>query len=384
MTGHRRRLMRHRSPVALPLLALLFIAACSSDAVGPTTPAFTLAHASDPTEESAVLLWNRTARNLVSRYQEVPPRAARGYALLSVAQLKVLSALRDRRPGEVSRLERSAIAGASSTVLAALFPAAADAMDKQVRSQLPTLDAIGEGNAGEATRAYNLGREVGQRVMSYAATDGADRVWDGAIPIGDGYWRSSVVPPVPPMLPLWGQVRPWFLRAGEELRPQAPPVFGSAEFLHALADVRRISDTRTDEQLRVARFWADGPGTATPPGHWNEIAATLIAEHPLTEFRAAWILALLNMVLMDASISCWDAKYAFWLLRPSQADPRITTPVGLPNFPSYTSGHATFSGAAAEILGGLFPAQRHSLTAMAEEAARSRLYAGIHYRFDNE
>jgi hypothetical protein len=72
------------------------------------------------------------------------------------------------------------------------------------------------------------------------------------------------------------------------------------------------------------------------------------------------------------------------MIRPSQADPAITTPVGLPNFPSYVSGHATFSGAAAEVLGQLFPAERQQLRAMAEEAAMSRLYGGIHYRFDNE
>jgi membrane-associated phospholipid phosphatase len=94
--------------------------------------------------------------------------------------------------------------------------------------------------------------------------------------------------------------------------------------------------------------------------------------------------ALLNTAVMDAGISCWDAKYHYWLIRPPQADPAITTPVGLPNFPSYVSGHATFSGAASEVLSAIFPARRSRLRAMAEEAALSRLYAGIHYRFDND
>jgi membrane-associated phospholipid phosphatase len=92
----------------------------------------------------------------------------------------------------------------------------------------------------------------------------------------------------------------------------------------------------------------------------------------------------MNMALMDAGISCWDAKFHYSLMRPSQADPAITTPVGLPNFPTYTSGHATFSGAASEVLVYLFPDQKDKVNAMAEEAALSRLYGGIHYRFDNE
>jgi membrane-associated phospholipid phosphatase len=171
---------------------------------------------------------------------------------------------------------------------------------------------------------------------------------------------------------------------GDQFRPDPPPSFGSRDFLKALAEVRSISDSRTAEQIRIAEFWADGAGTVTPPGHWNQIAADLIARYHLSERRAAEVLALMNMALMDAGIACWDAKYTYWLLRPSQADHQITTPVGLPNFPSYVSGHATFSGAASEVLAAMFPAERQHLRAMAEEAAMSRLYAGIHYRFDNE
>lgn len=148
--------------------------------------------------------------------------------------------------------------------------------------------------------------------------------------------------------------------------------------------MRFICDNRTPEQLRIAEFWADGSGTATPPGHWNQIASDLIAARDLNELRAARIVALMNMAQMDAGISCWDTKYAYYLLRPYQADPAITTPVGRPNFPAYTSGHASFSGAASEVLSYFFPDQSGALRAAAEEAAMSRLYGGIHYRFDNE
>jgi membrane-associated phospholipid phosphatase len=171
---------------------------------------------------------------------------------------------------------------------------------------------------------------------------------------------------------------------GAQFRPEPPPRFGSRAYLAALGEVRSISDHRSDEQLRIALFWADGAGSATPPGHWNEIAAGLIQRYHLDDRRAALTFAMLNTAVMDAGIACWDAKYHYWLIRPSQADPKITTPVGLPNFPSYVSGHATFSGAASEVLSSLFPAERRQLRAMAEEAAMSRMYGGIHYRFDNE
>ena len=61
-------------------------------------------------------------------------------------------------------------------------------------------------------------------------------------------------------------------------------------------------------------------------------------------------MALLNMAMMDAAIVCWDAKYVYFNPRPPQMNNTIKTVTGLPNFPSYTSGHSTFSGAAATIL----------------------------------
>jgi membrane-associated phospholipid phosphatase len=174
------------------------------------------------------------------------------------------------------------------------------------------------------------------------------------------------------------------MTSGRQFRAPPPPAFGSPEFLAAVAEVRRFSEERTPKQLAIAEFWADGAGTSTPAGHWNEIAASLLEENGASAERAAHVLAMLNAALMDAGIACWDSKYEYWLIRPSQVDPAISTPVGLPNFPAYVSGHSTFSGAAAEVLAAAFPSERRVLRAMAEEAAISRLYGGIHYRFDSD
>jgi membrane-associated phospholipid phosphatase len=137
--------------------------------------------------------------------------------------------------------------------------------------------------------------------------------------------------------------------------------------------------TRPAENLKIVQFWADGAGTFTPPGHWNAIAAEDFVKQNFSEVRWARNFALLNMAEMDAAIVCWDAKYFYFNPRPSQLNPAIKTLTGVPNFPSYISGHSTFSGAAATILGHIIPERADAYMAMAEEAARSRLLGGIHY-----
>ena len=97
--------------------------------------------------------------------------------------------------------------------------------------------------------------------------------------------------------------------------------------------------------MEIARFWADGAGTYTPPGHWNQIAVQFIDQSGMSDLQAARTLALMNIAMSDAIIGCWDSKFFYWVIRPYQADPVITTPIGQPPHPSYPSGHACRSGA---------------------------------------
>jgi membrane-associated phospholipid phosphatase len=150
------------------------------------------------------------------------------------------------------------------------------------------------------------------------------------------------------------------------------------------AEVKRTVEKLTREQLAIALKWNDGAGTYTPPGHWNDIAAEYVRDARMSEVRAARAFALLNMAMHDAAVGCWETKFVYFNPRPSQMDPSIRTPIGLPNFPSYSSGHSTFSAAAASVLSYLFPAGAASFAAMRDEAAISRLYGGIHYRSDIE
>jgi hypothetical protein len=86
--------------------------------------------------------------------------------------------------------------------------------------------------------------------------------------------------------------------------------------------------------------------------------------------------------MMDAAICCWGNKYYFHYPRPSGADPEIKTLLGVPNFPSYTSGHSTFSGSACTVLSYLFPEGSGYFTQLANDASNSGKYACIHFSFD--
>ena len=110
----------------------------------------------------------------------------------------------------------------------------------------------------------------------------------------------------------------------------------------------------------------------------------MIRGHHRTELESARILAYANAAAFDAQIACWDAKLAYWFIRPSQADPAITLPIGLPNHPSYPSGHSCITSAMMTVLAHALPAERKRLEAIIAEAGLSRVYGGIHYRFDTE
>jgi hypothetical protein len=188
------------------------------------------------------------------------------------------------------------------------------------------------------------------------------------------------------MLPFFGAVRGWMMTETDFVteRPPAPPSTSGALMQQEVAEVRRAVDNITREQLATVYKWADGVGTYTPPGHWNHIAADSLRTAGWSEVRNARALALLNMAMHDAAIGCWEAKFFYFNPRPSQLDPGLKTMTGVPNFPSYTSGHSTFSAAAASVLSSLFPGRAAELDAMKEEAALSRLFGGIHYRADIE
>jgi membrane-associated phospholipid phosphatase len=361
--------------VALLALAL----ACSDAATGPTEAPFTDpgSAALAPGETPASLVWLDATKEAIARNRPTQNAAWRVTAYVTLAQFTAIEeavAARDASRASV----RGAVAGASASALAALFPADAALLDAAVAAER---DALPIDRRAAYVGGVALGRAVGARAAARAQGDRFTAVWTGTVPIGPDKWFSSAVPAAPPLLPLLGEAQPFYLTSGRQFRPGPPPAMGSAEFQRDLAEVRRFSDTRTPQQDSIAKYWAV-PAGALIAGVWNGIVADQIVRARLGERATARVLALVNTAAHDAQIACHDAKYTYWVRRPSQVDPAITLAVGLPNHPSYPSNHACISGTVAEVMAELFPAERERFRALAVEASVSRLYGGIHYRFD--
>jgi|Tabmets5t2r1_1033131.scaffolds.fasta_scaffold00129_5 hypothetical protein len=317
---------------------------------------------------SAVSRWMSVELAEIAAHRTNPPRASRGLALLSVAMLEATKLARADR--------RAAVAGAAATVLAYLYPDRADAFAELRTSERPE-------------RAVAEGGRIGDRAVARARNDGSDAVWRGTVPLGSGLWVPTPPAFAPPLEPLVGSWRPWNIGTGSRFRPGPPPAIGSRRHAREVREVFEVSRRLSPGQKRIADFWADGPGTLTPAGHWNQIALGLIRSHRLSEPAAARVLAALNTAQADAFIACWDAKFAYWSERPitsirRELDPAWLSYIVTPPFPSYVSGHSTTSGAASHVLATYFPRKALWLNRKAEEAAVSRLYGGIHFRSDNE
>ncbi len=288
--------------------------------------------------------------------------------------------------------EDAVIAEISKVLLTTFFPLEADYIAKKAAEHKQSriwagMNTQSDIEAGEAiatqVSAIFKGRastdQMGKAVSTPAITDS---LANNAKQKFGWKWESLEKPARPGMLPLFGRVKPWCIPSVEAVRPGPPPAPGSAEFESDVNELKNFTENPTDETRRIANFWADGPSSATPPGHWNEIAAELIVKYKLNPIRSARTMAYLNMSMADAGISCWDTKYYYFTPRPSQAIPGFKTLIGVPNFPGYTSGHSTFSAAGAAVLSHIFPSESAKMEAYANDASNSRIYGGIHFRHD--
>ncbi len=354
-----------------------------------------------------------------------PPYASRAYSYVTAAQYDALKAawyykdLYKRPapynvdPGVQSLMTKSTLpsypsedavmSGVNAEVLKLLFPAAVELITKKAGEQRNAALWSGKATSSDIAAGLALGKAVSVVFTDRAKTDGMGAAggtktqWqalaDGATSRGEIPWQSLETPPRPPMLPLFGLrslgpattgVKAWMMTNTDIVnnRPGPPPPTASAEMKNEVEEVKSFANSMTRERLAIVHKWADGAGTYTPPGHWNEIASHYIENANFSEVRAARAFAYLNIALHDAAIGCWDTKYFYFNPRPTQMDPSIKTITGIPNFPAYTSGHSTFSGAAATVLGYIFPSDAKFFSDQAAEASLSRLYGAIHYRSD--
>jgi membrane-associated phospholipid phosphatase len=314
------------------------------------------------------------------------------YAALSVAQYRAILAVDEHLSTEGTlaaqgfgkggrsqyEAHRGAVSGASATVLSFFFPVAAAALQEQVERDA----TLNKGKVHPSfARGLTIGRAVGDDMIDHLQNDGFSEPFTGTIPTGPGFWIPA--PGVPPGGANLGGVTPYLVNSTSQFRSAPPPAFGSPAFNADLNEVLTISQNRTPQQVASALFWASAGGTnSTPFGYYAALAADYIAEAGLNERAATHVFALLHAAEFDAQLTCFETKYHYFVIRPSQAEPTISLVFPNPNYPAYPSGFACVSSAPAHVLMHFFPAHTAELNSGVIEGGLSRIYAGIHYRFD--
>jgi hypothetical protein len=375
-----------------------------------------LAVAPVATAQDVVLDFNQALLDAIADTSTPPPAATRAMAIVHVAVHDAVVGI-DRRH-EAFLVEtnpplasiEAAAAQAAFETLVALFPS----REVEFRTVLDAaLAALPAGPARDAGVAH--GSAVAASVLADRATDGFDATSPYEPTAIPGRWRPTPPDFTPPLLPQWASLRPFAMTSPDQFRPVPPLDITTPEYARSLAEVQEIgkvdSATRTADQTEIAIIWEGGAGTVTPPGHWNAIARTIAAQEGNGLIDNARLLGRLNVTLADAAICSWECKYGTDYWRPVTAireadtdgnpltvqDPTWLPLLPTPPFPTYTSGHSTFSGSGSTAIARFFGRDDFnftfeaeglsrdftSLSEAADEAGISRIYGGIHYDFDN-
>lgn len=384
--------------------------------IRPTLGAVTALALAASAGADVVTDWNLAALNAIRSTSTPPPFASRALALThSAVYDSVISIAGGRLPYARTQAviptasKEAAAATAAHTVLTALFPSQAATLNMQLSDHLGMIP-----DGADKTAGIDLGTSIATLALADRASDGssAPSTWNHT-----GNYEQTPPGFGGPRFQQFRNVTPWTMTSGSQFRQGPPPAFGTPEFVAAYNEVKDLgsatSVTRTAEQTDIARLWAAGGGTATPPGQWNLIANQLAVGQSLPIEESARLFAMLNLATADAAIVAWDMKTEYDYCRPVTAiragdfdgdpatisDPTWTPLLTTPEFQAYTSGHSTFSGAAAAVLGNFFgtDSMNFSLTGddvaitrnftsfseAAAEAGQSRIYGGIHWQFDN-
>jgi hypothetical protein len=340
---------------------------------GPMTPAMMprAPTASIDAPVTSTARWNRRA---VALFRARGGASFHTDTYMSLAQYRAALAARDARHGEFRPSIAGAAAAAAVVVLKQFYPLDAAALDAELAAQRSE-DPFGTERNRDFEAGEAIGRDVAAKVLALAATDNFGATSPGNPPVGPGYWVSSGAPTVRGGL----GTRPFFLTSGSEIRLGPPPAFGSPAYLAALAEVRAFAIARTPEQVAIVTKWVPFSDPLL-----TVIAADLIDRYHVPELEASRIMAYSSAAAWDAIIACFDTKFTYWFIRPTQADPSITLATALPNHPSYPSAHSCATGAYQAVLADAFPSERAMLEDVAQEASMSRVIGGLHYRFDAE
>ena len=377
--------------------------------------------------------WYRLTLELVRHTPTyTPPVASRAFAYIGVAayeatasgapdmqslagQLNGLTALPLRETGQTYD-EAVVLQAALAQTVAALF-ANTGPTGQRALTSIPAKQRakVAAGVAENVVaRSESYGRAVADHILAWSQTDGGAVIENLGFPEnytlidGPAHWvpTNAIRLQQLPLLPNWGQNRPFAMPTGRACDLPAPTEYSEDTASAFYAEAKEVFDTKanlTPEQKAIARFWTDDAMlSSTPPGHWISIVLQIGKRDQQPVEQTVDILARVGVATADAFIGAWATKYQYDLLRPvtyirRTMDPKWESLLITPPFPEYPSGHSAQSGAAAAVLtaalgenfafdddthadDGLPARTLASFWQAAEEAGISRLYGGIHFR----
>ena len=413
---------------------------------------------------SAVIEWNNAALEAVRVTRAAPPHVARMLAVSHTCMYDAWAAYdadaigtrlggKLRRPtGERTDANKTkAINYAAYRALVDLFPSQKPVFDAKMASlgYNPISDTSNQGTP------EGVGNVACKAVLDFRHADGSNQLGDlapGAYSDYTGYqpvnspetindpnrWqplRGSNGVAQTYLAPHWGNVVPFALKSLNEYKIKVPNQAGSTAYLEQAKEVLSYSATLNDSQKVIAEYWADGPTSETPPGHWNVFAQFVSQRDGYNVDQDAKMFFAVTNALLDASVWAWGVKRQYDYIRPISAihylfngqsvnawagpyqgtqsisgaswRPYQPTTFVTPPFAEYVSGHSTFSASAAEVLKqftgsdvfgksetvlagtsrvepGTVPANDFTLswatfTDAADEAGISRRFGGIHF-----
>ena len=262
--------------------------------------------------------------------------------------------------------EHSIAAGVAATVIGHFYPALADSVNRLAKQVMESRIAAGVAFPSDTRAGFELGRKIALKEIELTKDYTPKMAWDRKMPAEPGMWKGKN-----PMLPLAGRSKTVVLDSSSQYRPGPPP-----DFAKDMEELRKFKPTF--RSMSNAFHYAN---------QTEDVLSKKMFEHNihLNPPRAARIYAIVAVGTYDAFVACWDAKYAYWGIRPNQYDTTYH-PVLLhtPPFPGYPSGHAVISGMNADLYSYFFPADRAYFQKRAKDAAESRFQGGIHFRTDNE
>ncbi len=434
-----------RTFVAGAIIAPAALAGCGSSSGGSRT-------------RSVSYFWTQVLLDSISATKLGPPMTARAIAIVQTAIYDAWScydpiALNSRLGGQLRRpaVERTlsnknkAVSYAACRALVDLYPSQSAA----VMAKMQQLGYDPNDNSTDVTTATGIGNRVAQVLLDFRHNDGSNQLngyadTTGYVPINTpdlvvdpSKWQqlrfaNGASPAY--IAPHWGNVIPFALSSPSVIRPPAPPVYGTPTYLAQVQDVVDLTANLNDERKVIAEYWADGPKTVLPPGHWQIFGQFVSDRDNYSLDQDVKMFLMLGNAVMDSGIACWECKRVFNTSRPftairalyaGQQIPSFAGPgLGIqmadgsqwypyqsrnfitPPFPEYSSGHSTFSAAGAEILKRFtgsdsfgnsvtvgagssafdpnVPAQPITLswstfTEAADQAGISRRYGGIHF-----